>query len=101
MQIPFKDSDYGYTAGNSYALSFSSLFKPNKKISDLGVIGFSSGIILLHATDGYWNSLLDPTSNSTMLIPSIGGIFKLGDNSISLNIQKPLLQNIVINFPKK
>ena len=81
----------GYNAGNSYNLSFSSLFKPNKKISDLGIVGFSAGIILLHASDGYWNSFLDPTSNSTMLIPTIGTILKVGGNSISLNIQKPLL----------
>ena len=91
IQIPFKESDYGYNAGNSYNLSFSSLYKPNKKISDLGIVGFSAGIVLLHASDGYWNGFLDPTSNSTMLIPTIGTILKVGGNSIALNIQKPLL----------
>ena len=32
MVLPFKDSDYGYSAGNSYSLALSSLFKPNFKI---------------------------------------------------------------------
>ena len=90
MVLPFKDSDYGYSAGNSYSLALSSLFKPNFKIFT-NPIGISSGIFLLHASQAYWNDLPDPTSKSTILIPSIGSIWKLGKGSVSLNIQKPLL----------
>ncbi|MAV65209.1 MAG: hypothetical protein CBD97_03840 [Pelagibacteraceae bacterium TMED237] len=90
-KLPIKDSSYGYAAGDIYSLAFSSLFKPNKKLSDWGLIGFSSGIFLIHNGNGYWNGLLDPSSNSTMLIPSTGIVWKAGTNSISLNIQKPML----------
>ena len=90
-KLPFKDSKYGYAAGQIYSLSLSALFKPNKKLQDWGLIGISSGIFLLHNGNGYWNGFLDPSSNSTMLIPSIGAIWKTGQNSISLNIQKPML----------
>ena len=90
-QLPFIDSNYGYEAGNIYSLSLSSLFKPSKKYRDFGLIGISSGFFLLHNGNGYWNGFLDPSSNSTMLIPTIGTIWKVGDNSISLNFQKPLL----------
>ena len=86
-----EDSKYGYAAGEIYSLSLSALFKPNKKLQDWGLIGISSGIFLLHNGNGYWNGFLDPSSNSTMLIPSIGAIWKTGQNSISLNIQKPML----------
>ena len=65
--------------------------KPSKKYRDFGLIGISSGFFLLHSGNGYWNGFLDPSSNSTMLIPTIGTIWKVGDNSISLNFQKPLL----------
>ena len=91
MHIPFKDSNYGYSAGKSYSLAFSSLFKPNKKIADLGIVGLSAGIVLLHTNDGYWDDFLDPSSKSTMIIPSIGGIWELGGGGVSLNLQNPLL----------
>ena len=88
--IPFKDSDYGYKAGKSYSLALSALFKPSIKIiSD--PIGISSGLVLLHAGQGYWNEFKDPTSLSTILIPSIGAIWKAGKGTFSLNMQKPLL----------
>ena len=90
MALPIKDSDYGYSAGNSYSLALTSLFKPNFKIFT-NPIGISCGIFLLHASQAYWNDLPDPTSKSTVLIPSIGAIWKLGDSSLSLNMQKPLL----------
>ena len=89
-QIPFKNSDYGYASGNSYSLALSSLFKPNKKVFT-NPIGFSFGLIMLHQERGYWNNLVDPTSKSTMLIPSIGGIWEFGNGALSINMQKPLL----------
>ncbi len=89
--IPFKSSNYGYKAGNTYNLSISSLFKPPKKIKDKGLIGISSGLFFLHTGKGYWNGFLDPSSNTTMVIPSLGSIWKINDNSISINIQKPFL----------
>ena len=88
--IPFRDSDYGYKAGKSYSLALSALFKPNTKIVS-NPIGISSGLVLLHAGQGYWGSFKDPTSISTILIPTIGGIWEVGNGTLSLNIQKPIL----------
>ena len=90
MAIPIKDSEYGYAAGNSYSLSLSSLFKPNAKIFS-NPIGISGGVVLLHASQGYWNNISDPASKSTILIPSIGAIWNTDKGSLSLNLQKPLL----------
>ena len=88
--LPFKDSDYGYDAGNSYNLALSALFKPNIKIIT-NPIGISSGIFLAHLNQGYWNNLPDPTSKSTVLVLSIGSIWKLKKGALALNVQKPLL----------
>ena len=90
-EVPYKDSDYNYKAGKTLTLSISSLFKPSKTLRDMNLIGLSGGLFLIHNGEGYWNGLLDPSSNSTMLIPSIGSIWKMGSNSFSINIQKPLL----------
>jgi len=90
MSRPFKDSDYGYAAGDSYNLALSALFKPTKKIFT-NPIGISSGVFLVNAQRGYWNGLPDPTSKSTVLIPSIGAIWEYGKGTVSLNFQKPFL----------
>ena len=52
-------------------------------------IGISMGLFLLHTEKGYWGNDLDPASKSTMLVPTIGCIWKLGAHGLSMNIQKP------------
>jgi len=88
--IPFQDSNYGYKAGKSYNAALSTLFKPDMKIIT-NPIGISLGLMLLHAGQGYWEEFKDPTSLSTILIPSVGAIWKSGNGTLSLNMQKPLL----------
>ena len=88
--IPISASDYGYSAGNSYNLSLTSLFKLHSEKS-IEPIGVSLGLFLLQTEKGYWGDFLDPSSESTMAVPSIGCIWKLGKHGFSMNIQKPLL----------
>ena len=88
--IPLSDSDYGYTSGENYNLALTTLFKLNSK-RPIYPIGISLGLFYLHTGQGYWNALPDPASKSTMIVPSIGGIWKIGKQGFSINIQKPYL----------
>ncbi len=90
LVFPMIDSEYGYKAPNSYNVNISSLFKVNSN-SAVKPIGISLGISYLDTGKGYWGEQLDPASESTMLVPSIGGIWKFGKGGISINLQKPLL----------
>ena len=83
LAIPIADSDYGYKAGKSYNINLSTLFKLNSS-SAFQPIGLSLGLTYLHTEKGYWGNQLDPASESTMAIPSIGGIWKLGKGEYQL-----------------
>ena len=90
LAIPITDSDYGYKAPYNYNISISTLFKLNSK-SAIQPIGLSLGLSYLGTGKGYWGEQLDPTSESIMLVPSIGGIWKFGKNGVSVSLQKPLM----------
>ena len=90
LGVPFADSDYGYKAGKNYNINISTLFKLNSNSVFLP-IGLSIGFTYLHTEKGYWGNQLDPASESTIAIPSIGGIWKLGKGGVSISLQKPLL----------
>ena len=88
VSIPFVDSDYGYAAGKSYNLALTTLFRLNSN-TPIKPIGISLGLFFLNTEQGYWNDSIDPSSKSTMIVPSIGGIWKFGKSGLSVNIQKP------------
>ena len=90
VAIPLSDSDYGYRAGESYNIALTTLFKLNSK-TPVSPIGISLGLFYLHMGQGYWNDTIDPSSKSTMIVPSIGGIWKIGKQGFSINVQKPYL----------
>ena len=55
------------------------------------VSGLSLGLSYLHTGEGYWGEQLDPSSKSTMIVPSIGGIWKFGKGGVSISLQKPFI----------
>ena len=88
--IPLTDSDYDYRAGESYSLALTTLFKLNSK-TPIQPIGISLGLFFLNTEQGYWGDSIDPSSKGTMLVPSIGSIWKFGKGGLSINLQKPQL----------
>lgn len=94
IEIPFDESQYTdtdqkYTAGNNYNITTSALFSITSK-NQYAPIGITGGLSFLKTEQAFWNDLPDPTSKSTIVVPSVGVIWKTKQGSVSINIQKPI-----------
>ena len=48
------------------------------------------GLSFVGLTEASWHKVPTPNSESQTLVPSIGAIWKLGEGSISMSLQKPI-----------
>ena len=83
--------DYGFSGSRSFSLSFSALFN-NKNPLKLPV---AANIVINHNQSSYWDGVISPNSESTIITPGVGIMGNLGNTSYSINLQKP----IKIGFP--
>ena len=91
VEIPLSESKYEFMPGVSYSFNISVLYN-NKKYNSVSLIpiGFPMGLSFVGLTEASWHEVPTPNSESQILVPSIGAIWKLGEGSISMSLQKPI-----------
>ena len=100
IETPLSESKYEFMPGTSYSLIASLLYNNSKhdpeKNFSFTPIGFSFGLSFAGLTEASWHGIPTPNSKSQILVPSIGAIWKLGEGSMSLSLQKPIFISGVI-----
>ena len=86
FEKPLAESEFGFLPSKITTLSFSASFMN----FDQRESSMDYGISLVHASQGYWNSLPAPNSKSLTIIPSIGYLFNTSFGGVSINLQKPI-----------
>ena len=94
IEIPISQSEYEFMPGISYSFT-SSLIYNNMKYSpkksfNFIPLGFSFGLSFAGLTEASWHGIPTPNSESKILVPSFGGIWKLGKGSASISLRKPI-----------
>ena len=100
IEIPISESQYEYMPGISYSFT-SSLIYNNMKYSPKKSFnfipsGFSFGLSFSGLTEASWHGVSTPNSESKILVPSFGGIWKLGEGSASISLRKPIFISGVV-----
>ena len=94
VEVPLSESRYEFMPGISYSCNISVLYNNKKYNSEKNLslipIGFPLGISFIGLTKASWHGVPTPNSESQILVPSIGVIWQLGKNSISMSLQKPI-----------
>jgi len=83
---PIGESEYGYKASRLIDLSFTAFTKNIKPLN--GAINLS--VMIRHTNKAYWNGIVSPNSESSLLIPGAGLLWNLEFATIMLNLQKPI-----------
>ena len=89
---PIKENMYGFSGSPNLEFSINTLFNENNLIGLPLILNCS----ISHSWEAYWESELAPNSKSSLIIPGFGIIGKLGKNSFSINIQKPIFLDMVL-----
>ena len=100
IEFPFSESKYEFMPGISYGV-ITSLVYNNKKYNseknfNFSPLGFTFGLSLVGLTEASWHGVPTPNSESKILVPSFGGIWKLGEGTASISLQKPIFISGVI-----
>ena len=94
VEVPLSESRYEFMPGISYSCNISVLYNNKKYDSEKNLnlipIGFPLGLSFIGLTEASWHEVPTPNSESQILVPSIGAIWKLGEGSISISLQKPI-----------
>ena len=94
IEVPLSESKYEFMPGISYSFITSLIYNNNKYNSEKNFnfhpLGFSFGLSLLGLTEASWHGVTTPNSESKILVPSFGGIWKLNKTTISISLQKPI-----------
>ena len=75
-----------------YKVAFSTLFNKNNPINR----PISISCVISHNGKAFWNDVLAPNSESTIITPGIGILGSLGSISYSINFQKPIFLDIFL-----
>ena len=89
---PIKNSKYGFSGSRLYKVAFSTLFNKNNPINR----PISISCVISHNGKAFWNDVLAPNSESTIITPGIGILGSLGSISYSINFQKPIFLDIFL-----
>jgi len=80
------ENEHGFKASQLMDLSFTAFTSKLKPIN-----GSVSGSFMFRKTNkAYWNGIVAPNSESTLLIPGVGILWNLKFGTIMLNLQKPI-----------
>jgi len=94
IEIPISESKYEFMPGISYSFVTSLLYNNKKYNSEknfnLSPLGFTFGLSFVGTTEASWHGDPTPNSESKILVPSFGAIWKLGKGSASILVQKPI-----------
>ena len=87
IEYPIAESKYGYLPPVATSVSLSTSFmRYDELMSSIDI-----GLMLSHSTQGKWNGLLEPNSESLAISPSIGYLFNTKFGALALNLQKPFM----------
>ena len=87
IEYPIAESKYGYLPPVATSVSLSTSFmRYDELMSSIDI-----GLMLSHSTQGKWNGLLEPNSESLAISPSIGYLFNTKFGAVALNLQKPFM----------
>ena len=87
IDYPIKESKYGYMPPIATSISLSaSIMRYDELMSSIDI-----GLMMSHSSQGKWNGLPEPNSESLMLSPSIGYLFNTKFGAVALNLQKPFM----------
>ena len=87
IEYPIAESKYGYLPPVATSVSLSTSFmRYDELMSSIDI-----GLMLSHSTQGKWNGLLEPNSESLAVSPSIGYLFNTKFGAVALNLQKPFM----------
>ena len=94
IEIPISESKYEFMPGISYSFVTSLLYNNKKYNSEknfnLSPLGFTFGLSFVGTTEASWHGVPTSNSESKILVPSFGAIWKLGKGSASILVQKPI-----------
>ena len=94
IEIPISESKYEFMPGISYSFVTSLLYNNKKYNSEknfnLSPLGFTFGLSFVGTTEASWHGVPTLNSESKILVPSFGAIWKLGKGSASILVQKPI-----------
>ena len=87
IDYPITESKYGYLPPIATSVSLSaSIMRYDELMSSIDI-----GLMMSHSSQGKWNGLPEPNSESLMLSPSIGYLFNTRFGAVALNLQKPYM----------
>jgi len=87
IEYPIAESKYGYLPPVATSVSLSASFmRYDELMSSIDI-----GLMLSHSSQGKWNGLLEPNSESLAISPSIGYLFNTKFGAVALNLQKPFM----------
>ncbi len=86
IEEPMGESEYGFQASQLIDLSFTAFTRNLKPFN-----GSLGGSLMIRNTDkAYWNGKEAPNSESSLLIPGAGILWKLKFATVMLNLQRPV-----------
>ena len=86
IEEPLKENEHGFQASQLIDLSITAFTKKLKPIN--GSLGGS--LMIRNTTKAYWNGIVAPNSESSLLIPGAGILWNLKFATVMLNVQKPV-----------
>ena len=93
VDIPLSENKYDFSSGLNYSIASTMVWKRNNynenKFNVLP-LGFVFGFSYVAFEESSWNNIPIPNSKSTLIIPSIGGVFPTNQGAISISIRKPI-----------
>ncbi len=85
VEEPLSESEYGYKASRLVDVSITAF---TKKVKYIGASMVAS-VQIRNTSQGYWNGIEAPNSESTIVTPSIGFLWNSDFGVLALNIQRP------------
>jgi hypothetical protein len=94
IDVPLSESKYEFMPGISYSFVTSLVYNnsgyDSQKNFNLSPLGGAFGLSLIGVTEASWHGVPTPNSESIILVPSFGGIWKLNKATVSISLQKPI-----------
>ena len=86
IEEPLRENEHGFRASRLVDLSFTAFTRKLKPLN--GSLGGS--IMIRNTSKAYWNDIVAPNSESSLLIPGAGILWSLKFATVMLNLQKPI-----------
>ena len=86
IEEPLRQSKHGFQASRLIDLSFTAFMRKLKPLN-----GSLGGSLMIRTTNkAYWNGIVAPNSESSLIIPGVGILWNLKFATVMLNLQRPI-----------